>query len=394
LPLWGVPVQALAGWWIPAGTFSAFFIVGSPRAGAPLAHLTAVAGPDAVRFLLFAWGVAVVWIWNHEFRLKKVAGGGAVFVASTALALGCGYFLPSSHPMAPHGLTALAWACLVGAVAVTARALIQPGARSKTWAGRTETLALLRSPYTAEPLHVVLAGGREMLASAAGETFPIRNGIPVLIKPEALTGSNLKYNCLYETIAGFYDDTQRGVCGLTGMNRREHFMAYMRFVEARPGDLVLETSVGTGLNYKYLPRGARLFGLDLSAAMLANCQANLRRWELDAELFQGNAESLPFADASFDAVFHSGGFNFFNDRAKALREMIRVAKPGSRILIADETEKHVQSAYEHIPYTSHFFKDRKEAVTVPVDLVPPEMLETHVELLWGGRFYALTFRKP
>jgi len=74
--------------------------------------------------------------------------------------------------------------------------------------------------------------------------------------------------------------------------------------------------------------------------------------------------------------------------------MIRVAKPGSRILIADETEKHVQDAYEKSPVTGRFFKNRKEAVTVPVDLVPPEMQETHVEILWGGRFYALTFRKP
>jgi ubiquinone/menaquinone biosynthesis C-methylase UbiE len=98
---------------------------------------------------------------------------------------------------------------------------------------------------------------------------------------------------LYEAIAGFYDDTQRVMCGLTGMNRREHYMAYMRFVEARPGDRVLETSVGTGLNYKYLPPGAKLFGFDLSAAMLAYCQDNLRRWEMDAELFLGNAESLP-----------------------------------------------------------------------------------------------------
>jgi ubiquinone/menaquinone biosynthesis C-methylase UbiE len=152
--------------------------------------------------------------------------------------------------------------------------------------------------------------------------------------------------------------------------------------------------VGTGLNYKYLPRGVKLFGLDLSLAMLDYCQANLRRWKMDAELFQGNAESLPFADESFDVVYHSGGINFFNGRAKAIREMIRVAKPGSRFLIADETEKHVQDAYEKFPVTGRFFKNRKETVTVPVDLVPPEMQETHVEMLWGGRFYALTFRKP
>jgi ubiquinone/menaquinone biosynthesis C-methylase UbiE len=157
---------------------------------------------------------------------------------------------------------------------------------------------------------------------------------------------------------------------------------------------VLETSVGTGLNYKYVPRGAKLFGLDLSAEMLTSCQANLRRWEMDADLFLGNAEDLPFANDSFDVVFHVGGINFFDDRTKAIREMIRVAKPGSRILIADETEKHVKSTYERIPITSGYFRNRQEAVTAPIDLVPPEMQEIHLEVLRDGRFYALTFRKP
>jgi ubiquinone/menaquinone biosynthesis C-methylase UbiE len=397
LPLWGVPFQVGGQKWIPAGVFNSFSLVGSQRPDAPAAHLAALAGPHALCFLIYGLAAAILWMWNYEFRHEKVVRGAAAFAALIALVLGYGFFLQSAHPMAPHILArqgALARVCLFGALAVTGTALIHPDKRRKNWAGRTETVALLRSPCTAEPLRVAVTDGREKLVSASGETFPIRNGIPVLLQADALTGSNLKYNRLYETIAGFYDDTQRVACALAGMNRREHFMDYMRFVEARPGDLVLETSVGTGLNYKYPPRGTKLFGLDLSAAMLAYCQANLRRWEMGAELFLGNAETLPFADNTFDVVFHSGGINFFNDRAKAIREMIRVAKPGSRILIADETEKHVRDAYERSPVTGRFFKNRKEAVTVPVDLVPPEMQETHVETLWSGRFYALTFRKP
>jgi ubiquinone/menaquinone biosynthesis C-methylase UbiE len=99
----------------------------------------------------------------------------------------------------------------------------------------------------------------------------------------------------------------------------------MSLLEAKPGDSVLETSVGTGLNFKYLPRGVKLTGLDLSPEMLANCQANLRRWQMDADLYLGNAESLPFTDSTFDVVFHVGGINFFNDRAKAICEMRRQA---------------------------------------------------------------------
>lgn len=244
------------------------------------------------------------------------------------------------------------------------------------------------------PLHVERSGDAEALLSETGERFPITDGIPVFAKPESITGSNLKFNRMYETIGAFYDDTQRVASALMGIDRDEVFLSYLRFLEIKPGDTVLETSVGTGLNFKYLPHGAKLFGLDLSAGMLANCQTNLDRWELDADLFLGNAEELPFASDSFDVVFHAGGINFFNDRAKAIREMIRVAKPGSRILIADETEEYVKSSYERNPVMRGNVKDRVDAVSAPLDLVPADMLEVKVELVWSGKFYALTFRKP
>ena len=118
---------------------------------------------------------------------------------------------------------------------------------------------------------------------------------------------------------------------------------------------------------------------------------------MDADLFLGNAESLPFADESFDVVFHVGGINFFNDRAKAIREMIRVARPGSLLLIADETEEHVKATYERGPITDRYYKNRSEPVNPPVDLLPPEMQEVKLEILnvvGKNRFYALTFRKP
>jgi hypothetical protein len=63
-------------------------------------------------------------------------------------------------------------------------------------------------------------------------------------------------------------------------------------------------------------------------------------------------------------------------------------------MIEDETEEYVKSTYENIPFTSSFYKDRKEAVTVPIDLVPPEMEDIHAEMLKDGKFYAIIFRKP
>jgi len=354
-----------------------------PRGASLFLANDAAAGSWAVLFCVDLIAAGVVWMWNHEFRAARIGWVAAFYGALFMLVMATRHTLMID--------ARFAWLPLGGAIVLAVWALLNRP-KEKLWAGRPETVALLRSPYTGNPLHVDVERGSEVLVSGSGERFPVRDGIPAFLKPEDLTGDNLKYNHLYETIGGFYDDIQRVFCDLKGFDRDAYFRSYMRLLEAKPGDSVLETSVGTGLNFKYLPRGVKLSGLDLSPEMLINCQANLRRWQLDADLFVGNAESLPFADSSFDVVFHVGGINFFNDRAKAIREMIRVAKPGSLLLIADETEKHVKGVYEKAP--GGLYKNRKEPVSAPIDLLPPEMQDAHLEELRDGQFYALTFRKP
>ena len=342
-------------------------------------------------FLILWFAATVNWLWNRESRATSIFFG-AGFVLAGAFEL-----TRTLRPAALHAplyfSSIFGWSCLGLALILSLWALFHP-IQQRSWAARTETVALLRSPFTGEPLQVAVENGKEELVSKSGERFPVRNGIPAFLKPEDLTGDNGKYNKLYETIGGFYDDTQRFFSAFRSVDLDSYFENYMSLLEVKPGDSVLETSVGTGLNFKYLPRGVKLSGLDLSAEMLANCQNNLRRWKMEADLYLGNAESLPFADSSFDVVFTCGGFNFFSDRAKAIREMIRVAKPGGQLMIEDETEEYVKSTYQNIPYTSSFYKDRKDAVTVPIDLVPPKMEEIHLEMLKDGKFYAITFRKP
>ncbi|MHB8304156.1 MAG: methyltransferase domain-containing protein [Acidobacteriaceae bacterium] len=396
LPLSGAVLRTLALAWLPANIFRLYSLAQSQKVNTPLLHIAATFGIGAVTFLIYWFAAVLLWMWNDEFRASKIAVGASLFATVCVLATGFGLFRQFTGavlpPAAPTGV-ALAWICLGGALALSIWALLHPGKPHLPWANRPE-IALLQSPYTQTPLQVVREDGRETLVSPSGERFPIRDGIPIFLKPEDLTGSNRKYNHLYETIGGFYDDTQRVVCALRGVDQDAHFLSYLPLLEIKPGDSVLETSVGTGLNFKYLPRGIQLFGLDLSPEMLANCETNLRRWQLDADMFLGNAESLPFADSSFDVVFHVGGINFFSDRARAIHEMIRVAKPGSLILIADETEEHVKDTYEHMPIASAYFKGRKEAVAAPIDLVPPQMQDIRLQLLLNDRFYALTFRKP
>jgi ubiquinone/menaquinone biosynthesis C-methylase UbiE len=397
LPFWGVILQSLGQLLLPSSIFGIYSLAQTQKANTPLLQIAAILGTVAVVFLLYWFAAVVNWMWDYDFRREKIAVGAGILGAIFVITFGFGSFLQYSGHTIPQNLptgSIFAWVSLIAGIGLGGWALTRSGKQRKVWANKPEIVALLQSPYTSESLHDVNEHGQEVLVSQSGERFPIRNGIPDFLKPEDLTGSNRKYNQLYETIGGFYDSTQKFMGALLYGGRDHIFLSYLRFLEIKPGDSVLETSVGTGLNFQYLPNGVKLFGLDLSAEMLANCQVNLRRWDMDAELFHGNAESLPFTDNLFDVVFHAGGINFFNDKAKAIREMIRVAKPGSRILIADETEQHVKDSYERTPVASGYFKNRKETVVAPIDLVPPEMQETHLETVWEGQFYVLTFRKP
>ena len=348
-------------------------------------------------FLTHWFAAALIWFWNRESRATIfVLGAGVLGSAGIELTRSATTAMLQSLPMLqilPLLATKFGPACLALTLLLSVWVLFRP-IRHKSWVDRPQSVAQLQSPFTHNSLLAVNEQGKESLVSTSGERFPVSQGIPTFLKPEDLTGDNGKYNHLYETIGGFYDDTQRVFGAFRGLDLDSYFENYMSLLETKPGDSVLETSVGTGLNFKYLPQGVKLSGLDLSAEMLARCQNNLRRWHLDADLFAGNAESLPFADSSFDVVFTCGGFNFFSDRAKAISEMIRVARPGAHLMIEDETEEYVKSTYEKIPYTSSFYGDREKPVSVPVDLVPPDMADIRVHMLKEGKFYAITFTKP
>jgi ubiquinone/menaquinone biosynthesis C-methylase UbiE len=387
LPVAGVVVKMAGLKWLPAQVTG--FAFHGMRLTPVLAEVNAVFGTAAVTFMVLWFAATVVWMWSREFRAPRFGVG---LVGFGAVYLGVAWYGEILHAggRAFTGVW-LGWICGVAMVALSVWSVVDALRQRKDWSDRAATLALLRSPGSGTPLR--LEGG-DALVSASGERFPIRNGVPDFRAAEDWSGANGKYNHLYETIGGFYDDTQRVGAALIGMDRDAYVMSYLGKLEVRPGDRVLETSVGTGLNFKYLPRGIRRYGLDLAWDMLANCEENFRRWGMEGELFLGNAERLPFGDESFEVVFHTGGINFFSDRGKAIGEMIRVAKPGSLILIVDETEEHVKGAYENIPYTREFYKGRTEAVTAPVDLVPAEMEEMRVESIFKGRLYALTFRKP
>ncbi|WP_231617738.1 class I SAM-dependent methyltransferase [Novipirellula aureliae] len=103
-----------------------------------------------------------------------------------------------------------------------------------------------------------------------------------------------------------------------------------------PGKEILEVGVGTGLSLDCYPRDIRLTGVDLSEKMLEEAQNLIeeRQWS-HVEVEPGNAESLNFADDSFDVVTSFHTISVVSDPHAMMSEVVRVCRPGGRILLVN-----------------------------------------------------------
>ena len=98
---------------------------------------------------------------------------------------------------------------------------------------------------------------------------------------------------------------------------------------------ILEVAIGTGRNLPHYPAGAAVTGIELSPAMLAIARQRAAGLGRDADLQEGDAERLPFADASFDTVVCALSLCTIPDPAAAIGEMNRVLVPAGRLLLLD-----------------------------------------------------------
>jgi SAM-dependent methyltransferase len=101
------------------------------------------------------------------------------------------------------------------------------------------------------------------------------------------------------------------------------------------GQEVLDVGVGDGNTaIEAARRGAVVTGLDISPQQLELARRRIAAEGLSVELREGNAEALPFDDASFDLVVSVLGVIFAPDHARAVAEMARVCRPGGVVAVA------------------------------------------------------------
>jgi ubiquinone/menaquinone biosynthesis C-methylase UbiE len=155
----------------------------------------------------------------------------------------------------------------------------------------------------------------------------------------------------WQKAAPRYDRAMAGLeRGLLAGNRE--------WIAERAHGRVLEVAVGTGRSLEFYPPDVTLTGVDLSPAMLDLARRHAADLGRPIDLREGDAEHLPFDDASFDTVVCALGLCSIPRPAVAIAEMARVLVPGGSLLLLD----HVGSAWPPV-YAAQWLVERVTIAT-------------------------------
>jgi ubiquinone/menaquinone biosynthesis C-methylase UbiE/uncharacterized protein YbaR (Trm112 family) len=244
--------------------------------------------------------------------------------------------------------------------------------------------------------------------ASCARAWPVRDGLPRLVDEAGVRRADRFMRVLYDRLAPLHDPITRVLFPpLQGSSERAARDVYMKRLAL--GDLaarngarlrILEVGVGAGANLPLLERDlprdldVELWGLDLSDGMLARCRRLLARHDgRPMRLLVADAHALPFADASFDRVFHIGGIGGYGDPRRGLAEMARVARPDTPIVVVDEqldpARRH--SLFHRVVFRAlTFYTATSES---PVSHLPAHATGIVSEQV-SRYYYCLTFRMP
>ncbi|WP_328990746.1 demethylmenaquinone methyltransferase [Kribbella sp. NBC_01245] len=142
-----------------------------------------------------------------------------------------------------------------------------------------------------------------------------------------------------EAVAAMFDDLAEGydrtnAVATLGLEKYHWRPQTLAAIDPRKGDRILDLAAGTGSSsVKLREAGAEVVSCDFSIGMLRVG----RRMFPDLDFIAGDALHLPFADESFDCVTISWALRNVNDVKVALAEMLRVTKPGGRLVVLENS---------------------------------------------------------
>ncbi len=262
---------------------------------------------------------------------------------------------------------------------------------------RRSVANLYRGPQSGEALvlDVSEADGDRIVTgtftSPHGTRFEIRNGIPDFTFPLQLAQPDQRARDFYDARVDDYDRYLPLTFETFGESEdavREDMVARL---ELRPDARVLEIGCGSGRDTVHIaskiPAG-QLFAQDISPLMLARCRERTRDLA-QVELSVANASYLPFADDSFDAVFQFGGVGEFSDVGRFFSEVARVARPGARVVIGDESMPPWLRKTDFAKILT--FTNPVYDAPLPLEHLPIQARNVNLRWIIGGTFYLIDF---
>lgn len=250
--------------------------------------------------------------------------------------------------------------------------------------------------YYVSPIdHSPLINKNGFLEDSSGNIFEVINGVPNFVYPKELSKSDLDSLEWYKNNAAFYDEFLPLTFDTFGVDEDKEREKLVKNLHLNSDHKVLEIGCGTGRDSEkilnYLGAEGELYLQDISPEILKIAVDKFSNKKFDANVFfsLSNAYYLPFPDHYFDRVFHFGGLNTFGDLPKTFSEIIRVTKPGGRVVVGDEnmpiwlreTEfgKVLMNSNPHYRYH------------LPLEHLPIEARNVSLEWFIGGVFYMISF---
>ncbi len=168
---------------------------------------------------------------------------------------------------------------------------------------------------------------------------------------------NQKAQTVWNSPGGRYDDISRSIADAI-----EHAVERLR---PKSGEKILDLATGTGWGSRVLAQrfpGVKITGADIADQMLDYARHTAASMKLDIDYKHADAEKLPFADGSFDAVVSTFGVMFVGKPEAAAAELARVIKPGGRLSLA---------TWRHDGNLFHMFGVMKKHMPAPPQPPPP-----------------------
>jgi SAM-dependent methyltransferase len=178
----------------------------------------------------------------------------------------------------------------------------------------------------------------------------------------AIRPHNATPSAAWSSAGRAYDEVSRGI-----IDAVEHCINRLA---PRPGDRILDVATGTGWAARRLADrgGFDVTGVDFAPDVVAAANEFAQARSLDAAFEVGDAEALPYPDASFDGVMSTFGVMFVQRPEDAAAELARVCRPGGRLALATWTPDG--NVFE-------MWKVMKPFLPAPPDPPPPSPFE------WG-----------